>query len=152
MLKQGWQKKKINFTYLQQCRNAESAPVPAIMPQRRAGVTAHIKNFGHETRPSKKARTSQNADKENASSQLLSRLWDKSSKSGQYRQPLLVNANGPNVTRQVPRPYIEEVKDENNAPNIDPLPFDLDGPIMDPSWSQSCCLFLGVLWTVVRMK
>ena len=25
------------------------------MPQRRAGVAAHIRNFGHETRPSKKA-------------------------------------------------------------------------------------------------
>ena len=24
--------------------------------------------------------------------------------------------------------------------------------LMDPSWSQCCCLFLGVLWTVVRMK
>ena len=43
-----------------------------------------------------------------------------------------MNANGPNVTRQVPRPYIEEVEDEDNAPNIDPLPFDLDGPIMIP--------------------
>ena len=72
MLKQGLQKKKIDFVYLQQCWNAESAPVPVIMPQQCAGVTARIRNFGHETQPSKKARTSQNANKENASSQLLS--------------------------------------------------------------------------------
>ena len=49
MLKQGLQKKKIDFVYLQQCWNAESAPVPAIMPQQCTGVTARIRNFGHET-------------------------------------------------------------------------------------------------------
>jgi len=106
------------------------------MPQRRAGVEARIRNFGHETRPSKKARTSQSADKENASSQLLSRSRGKSSKFGQLRQPLLVHANGPNVTIRVPRPYIEEVEDDDSAPNIDPLPFDPDGPIMIPVLSS----------------
>jgi hypothetical protein len=43
-----------------------------------------------------------------------------------------VHANGPNVTIRVPRPYIEEVEDDDSAPNIDPLPFDPDGPIMIP--------------------
>ena len=50
-----------------------------IMPQRRAGVAARIRNFGHETRPSKKARTSQNADKENVPIPLLAR-WTRMSR------------------------------------------------------------------------
>ena len=43
-----------------------------------------------------------------------------------------MHANDQNVTIQVPRPYIEEVEDDDNALNIDPLPFDPDGPTMIP--------------------
>jgi hypothetical protein len=97
------------------------------MPKRRAGVTARISNFGHKTQPSKKAR---GADKENASSHMLSPFQGKSSKSGQNQQPLLVHANGLNVTIPVPRPYMEEVDDDDRAPAIDPLPFDLPETIL----------------------
>jgi hypothetical protein len=45
-------------------------------------------------------------------------------------QPPLDLTNGQNIRIQNPRPYIEEVEDDDREPAIDPLPSDADGPII----------------------
>ena len=105
------------------------------MPQWRAGVAACIRNFGHETQPSKKACTLQSADKENTSSQSLSQSQDKSSKS--VLTTTLGACKQSKCTIQMPRHYIKTMtmyKTYIHCPLI----------LMDPSWSQCCCLFLVV--------
>jgi hypothetical protein len=107
------------------------------MPKPSAGVCTHISNFRHDTRLAKKG---QKSDKENNNSQaspslsqpVLCNLFGMS-----LPQPPLDLTNGQNVRIQNPRPYIEEVEDDDREPAIDPLPFDADGSIIS-------CLLLAV--------
>ena len=43
-----------------------------------------------------------------------------------------MHANGLNIIISVPKPYIEEVEDDDRSLAIYPLLFDPDGPIMIP--------------------
>ena len=99
-------------------------------PKHSVGVCTHISNFRHDTHLAKKA---QKSDKENDNSQAsasLSQPIPCNMFGMSLPQPPLDLTNGQNIRIHNPRPYIEEVEDDDREPAIDPLPFDADGPII----------------------
>ncbi|KIM76137.1 hypothetical protein PILCRDRAFT_91765 [Piloderma croceum F 1598] len=90
-------------------------------------VLVYINNSGHNTCPAKKLCAS---NKENDGS-LSSPTHNKTDMSClSLVQPPLVSKNGQIIVTPVPWPSIEEVKDDDREPAIDPLPFDANGPII----------------------
>ena len=97
------------------------------MPKCSASVLVCTTNFGHDAHPAKKA---WNTNKENGNTQA-SLSQPKASMFGMpLPRPHLALANGQDIRIPKPRPYIEEVEDDDREPAIDPLPFETDGPII----------------------